>query len=100
MPATHRITDDIHDGANCHVYDSLRIANQALKLLDHDGYTVIDMRIGTRNPKIWIAEAQRATREMDGVVCKTETVGQRRCEDYFAPRYGCEIHWQQNSRAQ
>ncbi|MHB1333425.1 MAG: hypothetical protein ACYCY1_12580 [Sulfuriferula sp.] len=89
-----RITDDIDDGANGRIYDSLRIANQALKYLDHEGYTVTDIRIGARNPKIWILEGERATREMDGVVCKTEMIGLHRQQDYFAPRFGCEIHWQ------
>lgn len=99
MFATKRITDDIHDGANCHVYDCVRLANMALKYLDQLGYTVTEIRVGQRNPKIWIAEAERATREMDGAICKTEIVGQRRREDYFAPRYGCEIHWQRQVAA-
>ena len=94
-----RITDAIDDRANGHVHDSLCIANQALKLLDHEGYTVTEIRIGTRNPKIWILEADRAAREMDGVVCKTEMIGLHRQQDYFAPRFGCEIHWQRKELA-
>jgi len=89
-----RINDAIDDGANAHLHDSLRIANQALKLIDHEGYTVTEVRLGSRNPRIWIAEGERATREMDGAICKTEKVGLHRQHDYFAPRFGCEIHWQ------
>ena len=89
-----RINDDIDDGANGRIHDHLRIANQALKFLDHEGYTVTEIRIGARNPKIWILEGERATRQMDGVVCKTETIGLHRQQDYFAPRFGCEIRWQ------
>lgn len=94
MLSLKRITDAIDDGPNGRIHDNLRIAMQALKFLDHEGYTVTEIRIGTRNPKIWILEADRATREMDGVVCKTETIGLHRQQDYFAPRFGCEIHWQ------
>jgi hypothetical protein len=89
-----RLTDAI-SGANDGLFDRLRITNLALKFIDAQGYTVSEICITQRNPKIWIVEGDRATREMDGVICKTETVGLRRVQSYFAPRYGCEIHWSQ-----
>jgi hypothetical protein len=76
-----------------HILDGLEKAATCVAWLKGSGYHVVDVSVGTRNPRVEIEYCQ-ACEKLDGSMRIIESSLQGRRTGYFALRHGCEIRWE------
>lgn len=77
---------------NEHVLGGLWQADAGVKWLVQNGYTVLSVEIGARNPLIWIANCS-ACQRLDGVMVIRQS-GERGIERVMAALVaGCQVQW-------
>lgn len=77
-----------------HVGAGLTNAAQCADWLRAQGYTVLNVLVGSRNPRIEIAPSRRCA-ALEGAVFLTERHGgQTARQVWVAHRFGCEVRWE------
>ena len=78
------------------VIDHLTDAYRAVLGLAEMGYTVLDVKIGNRNPKI-IIQPSRKCRQLHGALRMIDNTGSHRCDVYAANYRGAQIEWRESA---
>lgn len=78
---------------NDHVMTGLDRATQCTRWLKSQGFTVLNVQVGRRNPRIEIVKA-RLCDSLDGVIYITErSIKDPSRRGWVAHRFGCEVRW-------
>lgn len=84
---------------HAHIGAGLVSARQCALWLQAQGYTVLSVLVGSRNPRIEIAQ-QPLCNKLDGAVFLTERHGGHIARQvWVAQRFGCEVRWQEGGAA-
>ena len=77
---------------NRRIYDQTTAVRDALERLESHGCKVVDVRIGGRQPVIYI-EPDDAAAALDGAVYMRERLQGRLVATYVCPLLGCQVRW-------
>ena len=84
---------------NEHVMQGLDRATQCTRWLKSQGFTVLNVSVGKRNPRIEIAKT-RLCDSLDGVVYISERKANEPVRNgWVAHRFGCEVRWADEVRS-
>jgi len=78
------------------ILDHLSHAYQAALALAADGYTILDVKVGNRNPKI-IIQPSRKCRQLHGALRMIDNTGPHRCDVYAARYRGAQVEWRESA---
>jgi len=81
---------------NKHVLDNVAKAYQAALALANDGFTVLDVKVGQRNPIIEIQPC-RQCRQLHGALRMIDNTGPHRCDVYAARYRGAQVEWRESA---
>lgn len=77
---------------NSHILDTLTVAYRAALQLAEDGFTVLNVEIAGRNPRIWIQNCGRCAR-LKGVTTITRNAQTGREYVMVAYLHGAQVQW-------
>lgn len=80
---------------NNHVLKGMERADCCAKWLKAQGFTVLSVHVGRRNPRIEILPSHLC-KKLDGAVYITERSNQGTKRGWVALRHGCEVRWEEN----
>lgn len=86
------------EASNRHVSNGLHTATRCVNWLKSQGFTVLNVTIGRRNPRIEIV-ASRLCNALEGAVCMTERGAQGQKQCWVANRFDCEVRWTESGVA-
>ena len=93
MSAVHPIEHPCQMGPqNKHILDTLTSAYRAALHLAEEGFTVLDVRIGTRNPRVFIQNCGRC-RKLRGTSAAVRVGPQGREHVMVANVHGAQVEW-------
>ena len=88
-----------HVTLNTHVLKTLDRAIQCANWLVSQGFEVLSVQAGRRNPRIEIASS-RLCEKLEGGVCMTErNLNQPTKRTWVAIRFGCEVRWNDEAKS-
>ena len=94
-----RISKSEHVALNIHILKTLDRAAQCANWLVAQGFEVLGVSVGRRNPRVEIAPT-RLCEQLDGIVHMTERHFNLPTRRYWvAIRFGCEVRWADEVRS-
>lgn len=88
----------MNNPANKHALTSMNSAYGCAKWLVAQGFTVLDIAVGRRNPRIEI-QSCRSCSMLDGSVFIFERTAAGVRRNWVAIRFGCEVRWSEGGAA-
>lgn len=83
---------------NDHVLSGMERADRCVKWLKAQGFTVFNVTVGRRNPRIEI-QASRHCQALEGAVYISERTHLGAKRGWVAIRHGCEVRWTETGGA-
>ena len=83
---------------NEHVLHGMESADICVKWLKAQGFTVVNVLVGRRNPRIEIQNSQLC-HALEGAVYIAERTSQGAKRGWVAIRHGCEVRWTETGGA-
>lgn len=77
---------------NRRIYDQTTAVRDALARLELAGCRVVDVRLGGRQPVIFI-DADDGAENLEGAVYMRERIHGRTVATYVCPLMGCQVRW-------
>lgn len=78
------------------ILDHLASAYTAALALAAEGYTVLDVKVGNRNPKILI-QSMRKCRQLQGALRMIDSTGPHRQHIYAARYRDAQVEWRESA---
>lgn len=80
------------DAQSVHVTASMAAAQKCVARLLREGFTVLSVHVGNRNPRVLIQNSARCDR-LEGAVAMRTHSPEGRMEIMVADFEGCQVHW-------